>query len=63
MTSANLSVGGPDANDAIIVNVLDNISHYSTPPGSADRSAVSLVDYLKAKTMSSLYFSDYRLST
>uniref|UniRef100_A0A0D3E938 Ubiquitin-like protease family profile domain-containing protein n=1 Tax=Brassica oleracea var. oleracea TaxID=109376 RepID=A0A0D3E938_BRAOL len=32
--------GGPDANDAIIVNVLDNISHCSTPPGSADRSAL-----------------------
>ncbi|CAN7082861.1 unnamed protein product [Brassica oleracea var. botrytis] len=36
----NGKVCGPDANDAIIVNFLDNISHYSTLPGSADRSAL-----------------------
>ncbi|KAF3563378.1 hypothetical protein DY000_02015232 [Brassica cretica] len=34
LSSANPPVGGLDANDAIIVNVLDNISHYSTPQGS-----------------------------
>ncbi|KAF8080105.1 hypothetical protein N665_0974s0001 [Sinapis alba] len=39
-TSANHAVSGLDANDAIIVNVLDNISHYSTPPRSADQSPV-----------------------
>ncbi|KAG2270646.1 hypothetical protein Bca52824_065201 [Brassica carinata] len=37
LTPANPPVGGLDANDATILNVLENISHYSTPPGSADR--------------------------
>ncbi|KAF2559161.1 hypothetical protein F2Q68_00015362 [Brassica cretica] len=32
LTPANPPVGGLDANDATILNVLENISHYSTPP-------------------------------
>ncbi|CAF1929980.1 unnamed protein product [Brassica oleracea] len=41
LTPANPPVGGLDANDATILNVLENISHYSTPPRSADRVTFS----------------------
>lgn len=36
--------GGADENDQIIKNVMENLSQYSTPPGSAQRCHVSVPD-------------------
>lgn len=36
--------GGGDENDQIIKNVMENLSQYSTPPGSAQRCHVSVPD-------------------